>query len=224
VVLVHGLSGSTRWWRPVIPALAARYRVYMANLPGFGSFRRRGPLLPLSQAFAWVEAWMRAVGMGRAHLVGHSMGGYIALRVAVSASELVDRLVLVDAAGLPVHASLLGRAPPLVHAGRRLAPTFLPVLAVDALRAGPLTLLRAGRDLLTQDVTPYLPEVAAPTLLIWGAEDVLVPLGHALEMRRTIPRSRLIVLPGAGHVPMYDRPEEFNRVLLSFLAGSTVGE
>jgi pimeloyl-ACP methyl ester carboxylesterase len=100
----------------------------------------------------------------------------------------------------------------------------LPVLVRDALYAGPATLLRASRDLLAEDVRGDLRRVEAPALLIWGKNDTLIPPSAGELMRAEIPDSRLLVIEGAGHNPMFDRPREFDRALLAFLAGETVGE
>lgn len=222
VVLVHGLSGSTRWWRPVLPRLADHYRVYLLDLPGFGAMARR-ERFSLSTAASWLSAWLETVGLEQTHLIGHSMGGYVSIMVAATAPRSVQNLVLVDAAGVPVGRSLAGYVLPLTRATRYMSPGFIPVLASDALRAGPLTLLRAARALVREDVRRHLASIIAPTLIIWGGRDTLVPLSAGELLRREIPDSRLVVLEGAGHVPMYDRPDEFSRVVLCFLRGEPVG-
>src|SRR5215218_4517073 len=126
---------------------------------------------------------MAAVGLEASHLVGHSMGGYIAVRLAARRPELVRRLALVAPAGVPTGRPLLGYGVPLVAASLAATPRFLPVLALDVARAGPLTILRAARDLLAEDVRDDLRAVVAPTLLIWGDRDALVPpsLGPAMR-------------------------------------------
>ena len=74
MVLVHGLSGSTRWWVRNIPALAEHHRLYLVDLPGFGAMRHLRRQFTLVESASWLSAWMEAVGLGPAHLVGHSMG------------------------------------------------------------------------------------------------------------------------------------------------------
>ncbi len=223
VVLVHGLSGSTRWWARNVPDLTEHYRVYLVNLPGFGALRRSGPRFVLAEATSWLLAWMEAVGLRSAHLVGHSMGGYLSLRLAARRPEAVGRLVLVDPAGMPSHRTMLGHLGPLLLSARYGKPSFLPVLVRDALHAGPFTLLRTARDLLAEDVRDDLRRVEAPTLLVWGKRDPLIPPSIGDVMRAEIPDSRLLVIERAGHNPMFDRPEDFNGALLAFLAGEPVG-
>ena len=89
---------------------------------------------------------------------------------------------------------------------------------------GPITLWRAARDLLAEDVRADLRKIQAPTLLVWGENDPLIPPTVGDLLRREIPDSRLLLLREAAHVPMYDRPAEFDAALLAFLAGEPVGE
>jgi pimeloyl-ACP methyl ester carboxylesterase len=224
VILVHGLSGSTRWWSRNVQAIAERHRVYLVDLPGFGKMRRSRRRFILAEAADWLSEWMGAVGLERAHLVGHSMGGYICLHLAASRPEAVRRLVLVAPAGVPSGQSMVGYLGPLLEAALYATPSFLPVLVRDALRTGPATLWRAARDILAGDVREDLRRIRAPTLLIWGERDTLVPPAIGDLLRGEIPGSRLLVLERAAHVPMFDRPKEFNAALLSFLAEKPVGD
>jgi pimeloyl-ACP methyl ester carboxylesterase len=223
VVLVHGLSGSTRWWSRNVPAVAERHRIYLVDLPGFGAMRRFRRQFALAEAASWLSEWMEAVGLERVHLVGHSMGGYASVRLAASQPEKVRRLVLVAPAGVPAQRSMLGHLFPLLLAARYATPAFMPVLVRDALRMGPTTLWRAARDLLAEDVREDLRKIEASTLLVWGEKDPLIPPMVGDLLRREIPDSRLLLLLGAGHVPMFDRPREFDAALLAFLAGEPVG-
>ena len=224
VILVHGLSGSTRWWSRNLAALAAHHRVYLVDLPGFGALRRHEHRFALAEAASWLWAWMEALDLRQAHLVGHSMGGYICLRLAADCPSAVRCLVLVAPAGVPSGRSLIGHLIPLGRTLRYATPRFLPVLASDALRAGPVTLWRAAQQILAEDVRQYLASITARTLLVWGERDVLVPPSLGRVLRAEIANSRLLILPGAGHVPMFDRPAEFNAAVLKFFAGAPVGE
>ena len=220
VVLLHGLSGSQRWWRYTVPALAREYAVHVLDLVGFGASRRPPRQPSIAEMAALVAAWAGRLGIERPHLVGHSMGGQIALHLAAGDHPLRS-LVLVDAAGLP-------RAYTLREVARFVAdalpprawgtPRFLPTIALDALRAGPRALLRAGLHVLADDVSPLLSRISVPTLVVWGEYDPLIPLEHGRRLADAIRDARFVVIAGAAHNVMCDRPAEFNRVLLDFLA------
>jgi pimeloyl-ACP methyl ester carboxylesterase len=99
-------------------------------------------------------------------------------------------------------------------------PAFLPTLVRDAARAGLLTLLRASRELLTIDIKQELANIAAPSLLIFGEHDQLVPVSITTKLQSEIPGSFLAVFPRAGHIVMYDQPDLFNKTVIGFLSGS----
>jgi pimeloyl-ACP methyl ester carboxylesterase len=221
VVLVHGLAGSSRWWRRNVPAIAARFRTYLVDLPRFGAMHGRGRFA-LAEAATWLSEWMSHVGVGRAHLIGHSMGGLIAIRLAAQRPEAVCHLVLVAPAGVPSARSVAGHALPMLRAGLHSKPGLLPLLAYDAVRAGPRTLWRAAREIVSEDVREDLAAIRSPTLVVMGQHDPLVPPAVGRIMRDTIADARLLVLKGAGHVAMFDQPDAFNDALLPFLAGISV--
>lgn len=219
VVLVHGLSASSRWWVRNIPALAQRYQVYLLDLPGFGMMRRFRWRFALDELASGIVAWMEALGFKQAHLMGHSMGGYICLRIAAQHPERIKRLVLVSPAGIPHVRSVYGYTIPLLVAFRYFKLSFFSILISDALRAGPLTILRATQDLLTRDVRDCLKDVTAPTLLVWGEHDSLVPPAFGPILQQEIRDAQLLVLKRAGHVSMFDQAEQFNAAVLGFLGG-----
>jgi pimeloyl-ACP methyl ester carboxylesterase len=217
VVLIHGLSASSRWWVRNIPALAQHYRVYLLDLPGFGIMRRFRRRFVLDELASGIVALMDALGIQQAHLFGHSMGGYICLRIAAQHPERIQRLVLVSPAGIPHVRSVYGYTIPLLVAFRYFKLSFFSILISDALRAGPLTILRAAQDLLTRDIRDCLKEVTVPTLLVWGEHDSLVPPVFGTILQQEINGARLLVLKKAGHVSMFDQAEQFNAAVLGFL-------
>jgi pimeloyl-ACP methyl ester carboxylesterase len=146
------------------------------------------------------------------------MGGAVALAFAARWPDSVHRLVLTaPAVDLP-HKTVLSNALPLLAAAGRVHPRFYPTLLWDGLRAGPRTLYRTGRNLIAMDLASDMREVRAPTLLVWGRRDPLVPLQVGRMLQSAVPSSRLHVIDRAGHVVMFDRPREFNEVVLRFLA------
>lgn len=215
VVLIHGLSGSRLWWRRNVPVFVKEFKVYTVDLVGFGRSWRQG-ILPFAESAALLTSWIEELKLENPRLVGHSMGAHTALYVAALLKKQVGALVLVAASTL-VHGEWWRMATRLPRAGINGALDFLPTLAFDAFRAGPLNLYRAAQAILHDDPTRLLPEVTAPTLLIWGERDVLVPRSLGEQMRAGIAGSRLEVIAGAGHNVMYDRMAEFNRLVLPFL-------
>jgi pimeloyl-ACP methyl ester carboxylesterase len=219
VVLLHGLSGSHNWWRYTIPALASEYSVHVPELVGFGRSRGSRSQPGMAEMAELMVAWLSEIGVERPHLAGHSMGGQISVHMAASGLAL-KTLTLAGASGLPRDIGVRGAARLL---GGTLPPRrwgaleFVPTMALDALRAGPRRLLRASYELLSDDVTPLLPLIKCPTLIVWGELDPLVPLSHGERYAREIAGARLVVIADAAHNVMADRPQEFNQVLLDFL-------
>ena len=222
VILVHGLSASTYWWIRNVPELARHYRLYLIDLPGFGAMHYPRSRFLLTDAASWLLRWMEAIGLKHAHFIGHSMGGYICMWIAAHSPEVVSRLVLVAPAVRPHVRTVTGYFAPLLVGLRYITPSFLPILCFDALRAGPLTLWRTTRDLIALDVQEEIQAVSAPTLLVWGENDTLVPPSLASMLHKEIAHSCLVMLKKAGHICMYDRPRDFNASVLAFLQGEDI--
>jgi pimeloyl-ACP methyl ester carboxylesterase len=211
VVFVHGLSASSRWWRAVLPLLGGR-KARLLDLPRFGrTFRPEGVV-------AWLAAEIEAEAP--VVLVGHSMGGLVCASLAAERPELVRALVLVAPAGAPRPRSLHAYAKGLVRTVLTARPGLMRTIAEDAIRTGPEALLHGA---LFATGASFAGNVAAPTLLIWGARDRLIPVELAAEWQRAIPQARLAVIDEAAHVPMVETPSAFAELLLDFLDGLDEG-
>jgi pimeloyl-ACP methyl ester carboxylesterase len=202
VVLVHGLSGSSRWWHEIVPALGGRARV--VDVPRFG--RRFRP--------AETAAWLAGRLDGPSVLVGHSLGGLTCAALAADRPELVRGLVLVAPVGAPSPRPLRAYATGLARTALRLRVPLLRNVVGDALRTGPLALARGG---LYATRAQFAGEIAAPTLIVWGERDRLVPIELAGAWQRAVPAARLVTIPAAGHVPMIETPSAFAELVLQFL-------
>jgi len=195
----------------------------------------------------WVNELADRLGLGKVDLVGNSMGGYIAAEVAIQFPERVSRLVLVSAAGISsaevIQAPILtlgrmaaGLASNSVTRYRRLAARPVTRHMSLALVARHPRLLKADlayegffkgggkpgfgaalRASLDYDFRDRLPDVEVPTLIVWGERDSIIPTRDADEFERLIEDSRKIVMKDTGHVPMAERPDAFNDVLVEFL-------
>ncbi|GAA5532533.1 alpha/beta fold hydrolase [Deinococcus aluminii] len=215
LVLVHGLSGSSRWWRRNVPALSATHRVYVLDLAGYGQAARQRAL-GVREAAALIAAWLDHQDLQRVTLIGHSMGGHICMHVAALRPGRVRNLVLACASGL-LKGSLYRLALNLPRAALTGRLTFVPRILADAARSGPLNLWRSTTDLLRDSVQDLLPHLAARTLVIWGARDALVPASLGRVLAAAIPGARYEEIPRAGHVVMVDAPAQFNALVLDFL-------
>ena len=213
LVLVHGLAGSWRWWRPVVPALAERYRVLVVDLPRFAAFGGFGP----ADAAELLASFLDRLALRRIRLAGHSLGALVAAELAARRPERIHRLALLSPAGVPGRGGLLGQALPLLATLRATGPSLAAAAVRDAATAGPASLLRGARYAVYTDLRRELRAIAAPTLLLWGERDTLVPPRLAEEWRRELRAADVVVVPGAGHVPMFDAPAEVAEALLRFL-------
>ncbi len=216
MILIHGLAGSFSWWQRNIDACREHFQTYCVDLVGFGSSRRLGRF-NLDASIPLLLGWMEERGIARAHLVGHSMGGLIAARLAAEAPDRVDKLVLVDAAFLSFDPGLVRQGIGLVGALGNVPHDFFPTLARDSMRAHPLSLFAATRQLLRSDWSHLLSGIETPTLIVWGDRDSVTSLKIGKAIQKAIPGSELVVIEEAGHTPMWDQPGVFNQALLDFL-------
>jgi pimeloyl-ACP methyl ester carboxylesterase len=223
IVLVHGLSESTRLWYRNVPELSRHYRVYLIDLPGFGSMRNAHRHFNLPQSGSWLDAWTQALGLAEVNLVGHSMGGYTAMALAALQPQKVKRLALVDSIGIPFNRPVNQLVYPALKSVMRTTPAFWPCIHLDYLRAGPLMVGKAAQQIVELDAAPVIASVCVPTLLIWGEHDDLVPLSSGRHLHQQLIGSRLFILPKTNHFGMFERPYEFNDALLAFLQGQEVG-
>lgn len=245
-MLVHGLGTSQQIWSLVVAGLAHDRRVVTLDLPGFGGSAPVGPGFDLEAVADRLARGLAARGVrAPLELVGHSLGGAVALTLAARRPRLVGRLVLVAPAGLapvaPGAARLLSAGAETWYAARRgLAPLtdlalgrrlLLAFTAADGAALTPaqarlLVQASAGArriapalDAVTRaDLRPLLTQSPAPLGLLWGERDVTVPLQVADEIRRRRPDALLEQIPDAAHVPMVERPEAFTRALQRLLA------
>ncbi len=247
VVFVHGLGGRWQNWLENLPRAAQERRTLALDLPGFGDSELPAGEPSIPEYGRLVEEFCAALDLGSVALVGNSMGGFVAAEVAIRFPERADRLVLVSAAGISIThlrrmpaltamrvASAVGsRAvaasrdvvtrPRLRHLTLQTIvrhPTRLPADTTwELLRsAGRPGFMPAMRALLEYDFTERLAEIGCPTLIVWGDQDMLVPVEDASEFERRIRDARKVILEDTGHVPMVERPRAFNDYLMSFLS------
>lgn len=219
LVLIHGYGTSGHIWQYVLPYLAQHHRVYSVDLPGHGRSSHQGDWELRAMAPLLIR-WLEELHLKEVVVVGHSMGGAIAIHLAATAPERVKRLVLVDAAGLPLQKGLPAMALRAIRSTFQKGNGRYPAALVrDALRPRLRLLWQGAHEILRSDFLAELATIQTPTLIIWGEHDALLPLtlGHALQ--EALPHARFITLP-CGHRPMLAYPTQFSELVLQFISSS----
>ncbi len=216
VVLVHGFGMSSAYFVPTAERLATCFTVYAPDLPGHGKSDTPREALDVSQFADALIAWMNAVGIERASLVGHSFGCQIAVDAAVHYPERVERVILVgpttDPAGRGL-ASILAR---LLCGGAHEHPSLNLVLVKDYGRMG-ARLLSELRYMRLDPIEDKLPYVDAPTLLVRGEKDPIVSQRWLEAAAQLLGTRRLAVVPGRGHALNYSAAAELVEIIQPFL-------
>ncbi|MGH2906143.1 MAG: alpha/beta fold hydrolase [Solirubrobacterales bacterium] len=251
LLFIHGIVGSWRHWIFNLLPFTDRFRVVAIDLPGFGDSQM--PSAPLDMhVYARVTAELCGrLGLRQVTLVGNSMGGLVGAVLAKSSPQLLNRLVLVDAAGFSTSTGWLSRVnflAPTLNPLMRLIFRFHALVARNRFVAGalltwciahPMKLARqvsgmllygsgrdgfvpAARSILATPIDGVPGEISVPTLIVWGRRDYFIPRRDAFKFMRICPNSDVKIVDDAAHLPMLERPDEFNALLEQFLAAGRV--
>lgn len=244
VILLHGFGSSLHTWEAWSAGLEADHRVIRFDLPGSGLSPpdTTGDYTD-DRSMAVLLALMDRLGVAKASIVGNSIGGRIAWTFAAAHPERVDKLVLVSPDGFASPGFEYGRVPdvpvmvkamrwvlpkPLVRMS--LAPAYAdPKALTDDLATRYYDLMRAPgvRDAMIArmqqsvrfDPVPRLESIQAPTLLLWGEQDQMIPFTNAADYMKALPHATLAPLPGVGHLPQEEAPERSLEIVRRFLDG-----
>lgn len=217
VVLVHGVLVSSRYMIPTAERLAPHVRVLAPDLPGYGRSDKPPRALRVPELADALAAWMDALGLGRASLVGNSFGCQVVADLAARYPERVERAVLLGPTVDPRARSLVRTAARWLLNVPLEPPTLDLVVARDFLDMGPGRTLGTIGAMLEDRIETKLPLVRAPTLVVRGSLDTTVPRRWAEEAVRLLPRGRLAVIRGAPHTINYNSPRAVTRLVLAFL-------
>jgi pimeloyl-ACP methyl ester carboxylesterase len=244
VLMLHGFGGSLHTWEAWATGLAATHRVIRIDLPGAG-LTGADPSGDYSdeRGIALLSALLTQRGVARATVLGHSMGGRLAWRYAAAEPARVDRLVLVAPDGFASPGFEYGKAPDVGLVAKAmqfalpkavlrwsLAPAYANPEAVmtdelvtryHALMLAPgvrPAIIARMQQLNLLPPPPLLRTIQAPTLLLWGEADRMIPVANAQDYLRDLPQARLVVLPGVGHVPQEENPSAGLAAVQAFLA------
>lgn len=246
LVLLHGMAASWQWWLENIPALARNHRVIAVDLPGCGESEPLPASAEMATHARTVLHLLEQLDAGPVTVVGHSMGGLVAIEMAQADPARVRGLVLVDAGGVPMTERRLAA----ILIGLRLAAAVLRRPFVRRALASKVWVRRLALRAAFADPAAMSPSLAAetmpvfagpgfvdsvaaagrsaraavpeaipcPVLLVWGERDVIAPAQCAHDMHARLPDSQLVVINGTGHSPMIEDPGAFNEAVLNFVA------
>lgn len=236
LIILHGWGNTAAsFFDAVITALAERgFAVYAPDLPGFGATAPPSEPWGVPEYAEFVAELIRALGLPRVSLIGHSFGGRVSAMLAATHPELVERLVLYDASGIRHPLTLRQQIV------RALAKCFGPFFALpilhrvrDAVRAIFYRFVVREQDyahaqgimreisaqVIAHDITPYLQQIKAPTLVLWGGRDRATPLADGKIFHACINGSKLVVEPEGGHAWHRVMPEKWIEQIINFIAG-----
>jgi pimeloyl-ACP methyl ester carboxylesterase len=239
LVFLHGWGASHRFWKWQFGAFSGRFRCFAPDFPGFGLSDKPDRDYSVQALSRWVGSFLDALGLRKATLAGHSMGGMIALLFALDHPERVERLAVANPvvrgpAAFPGEVRFLmlpgvrRLAFGLAHGAgfrRWIARNFSlvqrldPELAGDIVRGTFRAMVDSYRSLLRTDLVPRLGGLSVPALAVGTDQDRLVDPGQYL----LIPTAKKVLIPKTGHIPLLERPEEFNRALDEFLRLPSAG-
>ncbi len=236
LLFLHG-AGGLRGWDPFLAGLAAQFTVYAPSHPGFETSTGIEHLDDVLDLVVFYNDFLDALGLDATHVVGHSMGGMLAAELAALSPHRVRKLVLANAVGLwlddhPV-ADFFAMTPDelavaLWHDPNSEVAKAMMAIPQDEQAQLEAFLLRsqhlatAGKFLWPipdKGLKKRIHRIKAPTLILWGQSDGLVPVVYAEEFHKRIPGSQVVVMPRCGHMPMYEDPEGFVSTVADFLRG-----
>jgi pimeloyl-ACP methyl ester carboxylesterase len=246
LVLVHGSNASLHTWEPWVAILGDEFRTISMDLPGHGlTGCTAEDDYSIDAMAAFIDQVTRKLGLPRFHLAGNSMGGRAAWTYALDYPERLGRLILIDASGhphpdpghgalgfrlarIPVVSTLMLFVTPRSVVQKTLQAVFAdPSLVTDEmvtryhellLREGSRAATRARfRIPVATERVRELPRIQNPTLILWGREDRLIPVGDADAFAAAIPNSTVRIYDGVGHIPMEEAPERSSADVRAFL-------
>lgn len=235
VILIHGFGGDLDNWLFNIDALGEKATVYALDLPGHGQSTKKLDKPGLAAMSEALNAFMDTLSVGKAHLVGHSMGGAIALQMAADHPEKVKSLTLICSAGLGPKIGSYVDAYVAAQGRKDLKPVLEQLFAdkslvsrqlvddvlkykrldgVDGILRSLSQALFAGRKQQDQPAAGLAGKLP-PTLVIWGKEDQIIPVAHAANL----PGAKVHVIDGAGHMVFMEKASDVNNLIKAHIAG-----
>lgn len=218
IVLVHGLSVSSRYMVPTAELLAPYYRVYVPDLPGFGKSAKPSHILTIPELAATLANWMQEMEISSAILLGHSLGCQVVVNFALRYPERITHAILVGPTMEPNSRTIHQAAFHLLLDMPSEPLSYFPRLTREYLVAGITRTIRTLQYGFADRMEEHLPNMHVPSLIIRGGRDPIVSQPWVKEVHRLLPASELIVLPGAGHAVNCNSPKKLVAIIRSYLS------
>jgi pimeloyl-ACP methyl ester carboxylesterase len=232
LILIHGAGGSREYWDIQLSELSKKLRVIAIDLPGHGKSERLKERVSIEQYAEHVAGFVKQIKLDQAVILGHSMGGLVVQQLALKHPELFEKLIIVDSAAKFPGSGSVGFADLVRNQPEKLIE-LLPMFFSKKTRsegnlASILKHLEPSSVLDPNivaddfeaadavDLREKIKGITVPTLIIVGAEDIL-PLSGSQFIHENIKESEIEIIPDAGHLPMLEKPDEFNQAILRFI-------
>ena len=220
VVMVHGLTVSGNYLLPTAAKLMKDFAVYIPDLPGFGASEKPRRVLDIAEMAETLIAWMDAVGLERAYLLGNSLGCHTITVVATHHGERVAGIILASPAGDPGGRNTLRLVGRFLNNSLRQPPSSWVIMFRDFLKAGLRRTVLTLRSLQRCPLERWLPQAHVPALVVTGGCDRIVPRWWVDRVAELLPQGRVAVITEAAHVPNYSHPERMAALVRAFVASS----
>ena len=227
VLLLHGLMGEMDHWESTLETLGPFRRPIALELPIFDPDLTEVSVPALA---GYVRRFMEAIELRSAIVCGNSLGGHVALELALSSPGWVDGLILTGSSGLfertfttrvphvPTRAYVRERMEEIFYDPSLVTPEWVEsIRRIVTTRRTALRVLQVARAAKSHNVEDRLGEIRVPTLLVWGKDDRITPTDVAERFHARIRGSQLVYLPNCGHAPMLERPDAFNAAVGDWL-------
>ena len=240
LILLHGLGASAERWSRVIPILSRYYRVIIPDIIGFGYSDKPAAVEYTMDFFIdFFKVFLDNLDISKASIIGSSFGGHVATEFAIRFNRMVEKLVLVSPAGMmktstptldryimaalyPVYEHVYEAFSEMAYdsddaVNEEIVMDFVNRMRLTNAKYAFMSTVLGIR--YAPKLKGRLSSIIAPTLLVWGDNDKMIPLQYAREYEE-IPKSKLIVIKNCGHTPYVEKPITFNKIILSFLGSS----
>ena len=225
IIFLHGWGASSKIFQPFYHYFKTEFSTYFLDLPGFGDSPIERPM-NLNDYACFVCDFTKSKNIAKPIIVGHSFGGAVAAKLAIIHPEILSKLILVGASAVRQPRRIIKLAKKLADLLKPLMPCELRMWILELLNLdktdwaqieSPI-LKESFKNVINEDLSPYLPQIKSPTLVIWGENDIVTPLKEGTLIAKLIPNAQLSLIKNAGHMVFLEKPNEFVKLIKEFIS------